>query len=183
MDPPHLRLVPLDRADDGFGAAPADCEVCLFRIEFGFVPVHPIRIGSTKSIDSLPSVTNCNNTRSVESFEHCMITGVEILPFVDHDKGKLREWSSEQRGHVNLVVKVNRPVVRCFDRSGEDRLHKAPPKLAKVCVEAVGEFLGTSQSLSVRELSFWAISKRLCEGNGGRDLEELVISVTPVSLR
>ena len=40
---------------------------------------------------------------------------MEVLGFIDEDKGKSRKCTSEQCGHIYLIVIINPPFVSSFD--------------------------------------------------------------------
>src|SRR5215472_9364284 len=98
-------------------AAKRNRQIRLDHVITGFGLTHPFLNRSTKSIDTLPRVTNCNRTSAFIDVprEHFMVNGREILPLVPDDIVILRECSPKQCGHVYLIVKVNVPKEGGFD--------------------------------------------------------------------
>src|SRR5229473_3611355 len=78
----------------------------LFLAIEGFLPFpHALLDSTTKGIDRLPWVTNTNVPTFAELSEHFMITRVEVLVFVNEDNGISWKCTSEQCGHIYLIVK------------------------------------------------------------------------------
>jgi hypothetical protein len=107
--------------------------------------------------------------------EHFMINGGEVLRFIDEDKGKSRVCSSEQCGHVYLIVIVNRPGVGGFDGREEDLFQEVLGEGGGGFVESGVKVSRGDKSLSVRELSFGNVAQALSEADGPDDFPELVI--------
>src|SRR6516165_3534511 len=110
--------------------------------------IHPFLNRSTKSIDTLPRVTNCNKTSALgdEPFKHRMINGRKILRLVDEDKWILWEISSEQCGHIQLIVKVNAPGVRRLDALPEDIVDERLRELRWLFFKTVEENIGFNET-------------------------------------
>ena len=79
-----------------------------------------LKVGIPEAVDVLERVTHTNNTAFDETVEQRMVNGALVLIFVNHDAGKAWKCSSEQCGHINLIVIVDEAFVGAFDAFGED---------------------------------------------------------------
>src|SRR3974390_2930915 len=72
---------------------------------------HPLSFGSPETVNVLERITDSNEPTSDKSFEHRMVDWRKVLVFVNKDQGKPWICSSEQCGHINLIVIIDVPIV------------------------------------------------------------------------
>jgi hypothetical protein len=103
-----------------------------------------------------------------------MIKGGEVLRFIHQYKSKFRKCSSEQRGHVYLIVKVDRSSIRLSDGFSKYTVDKASTNVCKVLVDLGPEVVARNKGSPGRDPS-GNISGELSLANELKDVgEELV---------
>src|ERR1700676_2060232 len=98
--------------------------------------------------------------------EHLKIDGGEVLCFVDEDSRKLRVCTTEQCGHIYLIVIVDEARVGGFDRAEEDFFEEEGADGADVFGKGSVELDFGNEPFRVWIFSFWYISERFCKVNG-----------------
>jgi hypothetical protein len=101
-----------------------------------------------------------------------MIDRGEVLGLVDKDEWKLWVCSSEQCGHVYLVVIVKETRVGRADGCNKDAVGEFADEGGGGLVEGGEEGLTFNKPSCRMKFSTWHISKRLGEGNGGDGVPE-----------
>src|SRR5215475_6796178 len=105
------RHPPPDVVYDRFGASKANREP---RRRHGkLIPssIHTVLHRAPEGVNGLVRIPDRYEPTTTELSEHFIVRGVEVLLLVDQDNRKLWECSSEQCGHVYLIVKVDKPIV------------------------------------------------------------------------
>src|SRR6266487_3072693 len=97
--------------------------------------LHSASFCTTEAIDVLIWVSNSNKTAFRKALQQEMVNGGEVLVFIEKDSWELRICSSEQCGHVHLIVIVNESIVRGLNGSDEDTIDKIAGKVIWHLVE------------------------------------------------
>jgi len=125
----EVRDSPVDMFDDGRRAAEGDGEgEGLHRIGLGGF-AHSFGFGSSEPIYILEWVSNSNKTVLDESFEHGVVNRAKVLVFVNKNQWESWECTSEQCGHVYLIVVINKTIVGLADTSRKDGVNKVGGKV------------------------------------------------------
>src|SRR6266704_3653102 len=94
-----------------------------------------------------------------------MINGVKVLDFVPENMGKSWKCTSEQRGHINLIVVINPPFISSFDASEEESIDEGGEEERGFLFERCMELLLGGEALGAGELSCWDVAKVLCKSH------------------
>src|SRR6266481_3542933 len=92
---------------------------------------NPSGFGSSESIDVLPRVANSNEPSAHQLLKKGVIDWRQVLVFVNENKWKLRVCSTEQCGHVNLIVVVHEPFVGLLDATLKDGIDEVGGKVIR----------------------------------------------------
>src|SRR5260221_9014602 len=141
-EPAEVRNTPLCGFDDGLWAAEANAKRKLDHRVLCDRCRHTSRYCSTKPINVLIWVSDSNDTVFDESCKQCMIGRGLVLIFIDHDSWKLWECSSEQCGHVNLIIEIDEPKIRTSDRLTEKLVEEFNGIFIGALVHCKGEVMG-----------------------------------------
>src|SRR6266568_5865737 len=116
-------------------APEADREVRFLHVEPFAEALHTSLDSTPESINTLPCVAHCTNPLSCEFIEHCMVRWREVLGFVDQDTGKSWKCTSEQCGHIYLIVIINEPFICGFNRGDEEGIDGRGDERGRFLVE------------------------------------------------
>src|SRR5258705_2022485 len=139
----------MDVFDDLARAAEGDRERKARAIVLRGCLLHASCLRPPEAVYILIRVSNANKTTFDESFEQRVVNWREVLVFVNEDEWKFRECSSEQCGHVYLIVVIDETVVGLLDRALEDGVDKIGGEVIWHFLAGVVEFLTVDKATGV----------------------------------
>src|ERR1700722_15197219 len=115
-----MRDAPVDVADDcgGAGKGGGEGEGGAFVIALSLL--HSPSFSPTKAVDVLVWIANTDKSTFSKPRKQGVVNRREVLVLVNEGNWKTWKCSSKQRGHVYLIVIIDKPFVACLNRARED---------------------------------------------------------------